>query len=294
MRGVSSTIMLAVAVPAMCGVSAFQLTSVLKTPPSPYASMSHIDGVRAILADGWTLTSDGAAKLESDVERDPGNLAARIRLLSYYTQYVVLPELRSKHLLWLIEHHPDSDVFQLSTIVTAMAPDYSGVNSPNIERARALWLLQAERYATNANVLANAATVLAASDGRIAFELLKRLRAIEPQNPEWLDWQAEVYATAVRSSFADGIPRVRAWSGAGKKTAHFPFTLPVVESRLLKSELESSSDIALVGSTADALLGEIALLRNRFAALPEIQASEAVQGSVRRRIRDEVGRLRRR
>jgi len=275
MRGFSWTIMLAVAVPVVCGASAFQLTSVLKTPPSPYASMSRIDAVRAILADGWTLTSDGASKLESDVEGDPENLAARIRLLSYYTQYVVLPELRSNHLLWLIEHHPDSDVFQLRTIVTAMVPDYAGVNSPNIERARALWLQQAERYATNAKVLANAATVLAASDGKIAFELLKRLRAIEPQNPEWLDWQAEAYATAVRSSFGEGIPRVRAWSGAGKQTPHFPFNLPVVESRLLKSELESSYDAVLVGSTADALLGEIAILKNRFAAFPEIQASEA-------------------
>jgi hypothetical protein len=275
MRGFSWIVMLAVAVPAVYGASAFQLTSVLKTPPSPYASMSTIDGVRAILADGWTLTSDGLAKLESDVERDPENLAARIRLLSYYTQYLVLPELRSRHLLWLIEHHPDSDVFQLNTIVTAVAPDYSGVNSPNIERARALWLQQAERYATNAKVLANAATVLATSDGRIAFELLKRLRALEPENPEWLDWQAKVYATAVRSSFADGIPRVRAWSGADKQTAHFPFNLPVAESRLLKSELESSSDVALVGSTADALLGEIAVLKNRFDADAEIQASDA-------------------
>ena len=106
MRGFSWAIMLAVAVPAVYGASAFQLTSVLKTPPSPYASMSQSDGYRAILADGWTLTSDGAAKLESDLKRDPENLAARIRLLSYYTQYMALPELRSKHLLWLIEHPP--------------------------------------------------------------------------------------------------------------------------------------------------------------------------------------------
>jgi len=231
--------------------------------------------VRAILADGWTLTPDEAAKLESEVGRDPENVAARIRLLSHYTQYMVLSELRSKHLLWLIEHHPDSDVFQLSTPVTAMAPDYSGVNSRDIERARILWLEQAERYATNTKVLANAATVFGASDGRIAFELLKRLRALEPQNPEWLDWLAEVYATAVRSSFANGNPRVRTVSSASKQTVHFPVNLPLIESRLLKSELESSSDAALVGSTADALLSEIAVLKTRFAADPEIQASEA-------------------
>jgi hypothetical protein len=265
-------IMLTVVVPAMCGASAFQLTSVLKTLPSPYASMSHSDGYRAILADGWTLTSDGAAKLESDVERDPENLAGRIRLLSYYTQYMVLPELRSKHLLWLIEHHPDSDVFQLTSKVTDIAPDYSGVNSPDIERARALWLQQADLYPTNSKVLANAATALA-SDGSTALGLLKRLRALEPQNPEWLDWQAEVYALAVRSSFADGSPRVR---GRLAKPAHFPFSLPVVECRLLKGELESSSDVALVGSTADVLLTEIAQLK--IAVPPadsEIKASEA-------------------
>ena len=269
--------MLAVSVPGVHGASAFQSTSELKTPPSRYASMSHIAGMQAILADGWTLTSDGAAKLESDVERDPENFAARIRLLSYYTQYIVMPELRSKHLLWLIEHHPDSDVFQLDTVVTAIVPDYSGVKSPDIEKARALWLQQAERYATNAKVLANAVTVLGASDGNIKLDLLKRLRALEPQNPEWLEWQAGVYATAVRSSFADGIPRVRALQNANNN-AHFPFNLPVVESQLLKSELESSSDLDLVGSTADVLLKEIAQLKIAVLVPPadsEIQASEA-------------------
>jgi len=283
MGGFSWTIMLAVAVPALCGASAFQSTPVLKTLPSPYASMSYIDGYRAILADGWTLTSDGATKLESDIERDPENLAARIRLLSYYTQYMVLPELRSKHLLWLIEHHPDSDVFQLGSKVTDIAPDYSGINSPNIERARALWLQQAELYPTNTKVLANAATALA-SDGRTAFELLKRLGALEPQNPEWLDWQAEVYALAVRSSFADGRPRVR---GRLAKPAHFPFSLPVVESRLLKSELESSSDVALVESTADVLLKEIAQLKTAVPvpqADSEIQASEAFAKQLQARV----------
>src|SRR5262249_77448 len=94
MRSFSWTVMLAIAVPAVYGFGASQLTSVLNTRPSPYASMSHIDGVRALLADGWTLTSGEPPELESHLEPDPHNLAARIRLLSYYTQYMVLPELR--------------------------------------------------------------------------------------------------------------------------------------------------------------------------------------------------------
>jgi hypothetical protein len=275
MRGFYWAVMLAVAVPALYAASSFQLTAALKTPPSPYASMPHVDAVRAILADGWTLTAGEAAKLEQHVERDPEDLKARIRLLSYYTQYIVQPELRSKHLLWLVERHPDSDVFQLGTIVTSMAPDYSGVNSANIERARALWLQQTERYPANTRVLANAATVFSTADSRVAFELVKRVRALEPRNPEWLDWLASVYATAVRTSFADGIPRVRAGSAAGKQIVHFSFNLPLAESRLLKSELEASSDASLIGGTAQALLSEITLLKNRHGGDPEIQASEA-------------------
>jgi hypothetical protein len=283
--GFSWTIMLAVSVPAVYGASAFQSASELKTPPSRYASMSRIDAVHAILADGWTLTSDSAAKLEAEVERDPENLAARIRLLSYYTQYIVMPELRSKHLLWLIEHHPDSDIFQLNEVVTAIVPDYSGVKSPDIEKARALWLQQAQRYASNAKVLANAVTVLGADDGNIRLELLKRLRALEPQNSEWLEWQGAVYATAVRVSFADGFPRVRTLSGADKNS-RLPFSLPVVESRLLKSELETSSDFALLESTADALLREIARLKSRFAEDPEIQASEVFAKQLQIRVQE--------
>ena len=85
MRHFCWAIMLSVAVPAVYSASAFQLTPVLKTLPSPYASMSYIDGYRAILADGWTLTSDGSAKFESDIERDSENLAVRICFFSYYT-----------------------------------------------------------------------------------------------------------------------------------------------------------------------------------------------------------------
>lgn len=67
--------------------------------------MTPIDATRAILADGWKLSAAEAAQLESDLERDPENVSARIRLLSYYTQFL-LTEPRTKHLLWLIENHP--------------------------------------------------------------------------------------------------------------------------------------------------------------------------------------------
>src|SRR5262249_51234365 len=119
----------------------------------------------------------------------------------------------------------------------------------------------------------------------IKLDLLKRLRALEPQKSEWLEWQAAVYATAVRFSLADGIPRVRTLSGADNNS-HLPFTLPLVESQLLKTELESSSDVALLGSTAQALLREIARLKSGFAADPEIEASEAFAKQMQIRVQE--------
>jgi hypothetical protein len=122
------------------------------------------------------LSADDAVKLEAELLRNPGNLTIRIRLLSYYTQWMISPAARTRHLLWLIEHHPDSDIFQLRTVATSIFPDYSGLNSPDLERTRILWLQQAERYATNSRVLANAAGSLAAADGPAALELIRRAR----------------------------------------------------------------------------------------------------------------------
>lgn len=264
----------------VCAAAAFQLAvqaqpqTLTKSPLSPYSSMPRIEAARAILGDGWTLTAPEAAKLESELERDPENLAARIRLLSYYTQYTIFPELRSKHLFWLIEHHPDSDVFQLNTVATGVLPDYSNWKSPNIESAQALWLQQTERYPANPKVLANAATAFGQRAAPIALELVRRTRAAEPDNPEWVDWLAAIYATAVRSGFAGGRQLSRASSG--KTSFHTGFWLPLTQSELLKGELETSSDAALVGSTAEELLRETALLQNDpFSIGSEIQASEA-------------------
>jgi len=255
----------------VAGTVAFQ-NPLLKTPPTPYSSMSHVDAVRAVLADGWTLNADSAAQLEAELIRNPENLTARIRLLSYYTQWIVSPDARTGHLLWLIEHHPDSDIFQLRTVATSIIPDYSGLNSPDIERSRALWLQQAERYAANSRVLANAASSLVEVDGPAAFELIWRAHRVDPDNPAWTDWLGVVYAYAVRSTFADGRPRSS--TAAGRKQYYPPLKLPLSQSVVLKTELEISQDLVLLGSTAESLLLETAVLK-RHLIDPELDQSEA-------------------
>jgi len=260
------------AVPALYAAGTFEFqVPLLRTPPSAYSSMSHIDGVRAVLADGWKLNADSAAELEAELVRNPENLTVRIRLLSYYTQWLISPDARTRHLLWLIEHHPDSDIFQLRTVATSILPDYSGLNSPDIERARALWLQQAERYATNSRVLANAAGSLAEVDGPAALELIRRAHRVDPDNPDWSDWLGVAYANAVRATFAGGRPH--GFAGVGGGLLYPPLKLPIDQSVFLKTELETSEDVTLIGTTAEVLLSEIAALK--FFPDGERSASEA-------------------
>src|SRR5262245_3872742 len=219
---------------------------------------SKADAQQAILAEGWHTTPDEARKLEEQLAAQPDNLPFRIRLLSYYTQYMI-SKPRTTHLLWMIEHHPDADVFRLGSEITSALQDWTGLNPPvESERARTLWLQQAERFPSNTKVLANAALALG---GTTAFELVKRARAAEPQEGQWVNWLGFVYARAVRVTLAGGPQNVRVFTLQSQNRDAWPaFSLPLAESELLKRELETSTDVALIRAAGNALVTETSLL----------------------------------
>jgi beta-lactamase regulating signal transducer with metallopeptidase domain len=279
LTGFGRKLMLVVALPLVFVCASLhapvQETVLTKSPSSIYSGLSVSEAGRAILSDGWNLTPVEAKRIEAELELDSEDLSKRIRLVSYYTQHMVNAEQRAAHLFWLIEHHPDSDVFRIRSEVTSALSDYTGLNSPaNADRAEALWLRQADRFATNPMVLSNAATALAGADGQRAFELIKRVRALEPGNAEWLDWLAQVYATAVRSSFSDGRIRIMTRS-ASAVPLHIGFSLPPVETVAARRELDSSTDTALLSKVAEELLQEIERIRKLGFANAETEASEA-------------------
>jgi hypothetical protein len=194
---------------------------------------------------------------------------------------MVNADRRTACLLWLIEHHPDSDVFQIGSLVTSAFSNWTGLNSAaDSERAKSLWTQQVDRFATNPMVLSNAATVFG---GRRGLELIKRLRALEPGNPEWLDWLGQVYAASIRSSFSDGITMVGASSGSPK---HSGFRLSLDETVVAKRELEESADAALLSKTAEDLLQEIARIKSIGLDNSETRSSEAYANQLMIRAQD--------
>ena len=70
---------------------------------------------------GWKVAPAEAAQFESELVRDPKNLALRVRLLR-------LPlsahdrAARLRHVAWLIENRPDADVFLAASEISPTCP----------------------------------------------------------------------------------------------------------------------------------------------------------------------------
>lgn len=140
---------------------------------------------------GAALDRDAAEELERQLTRNPHDLAARAKLLGYYFyQWMAVGEeaakaARARHILWLIEHHPEAPV----TAIYEAAIDPRGhqlADPAAYEKAQQLWAPQAE--SNNPRVLANMARFYQLNDRELAEKLLLKAMELEPQNGEW-EWR---------------------------------------------------------------------------------------------------------
>jgi hypothetical protein len=216
---------------------------------------------QAILAEGWHTSPAEAAQLESQLASHPQDVAVRTRLISHYYQQMIA-EPRSRHLLWLIENHPEAEVFGIASDLTSFEVAWHGLNSAaDRDKARALWLRQLERFSSDTRVLANAAQALPAEE---SIRVMWRLRILEPTNPVWTVNLATLYTQAVRDVFYASSPmQGRAMGGPVRYRDMWHMRLPVAGPELagkLKSELETSSDAALVGVSGELLVEQLVVL----------------------------------
>ncbi|PYT35874.1 MAG: hypothetical protein DMG58_00910 [Acidobacteria bacterium] len=215
---------LACALPLVYSAAALQVTSrAAERPPDP--------GLAQLLTEGSKLSAAEAQDLEQQLVRDPEDIAARAKLISYYSWHAV-SHPRLEHIFWFIERHPESEItsyFGFPHLASQLDHD----------RAKALWLQQADAHHDDARVLANAARVVGESDQFAQRDLLKRARDVDPSNPEWAKRLADVFARAISMSF---------WA---------PVVPPVDPgfAEAAKAELETSTDAVLVGTVGEFLTG---------------------------------------
>src|SRR5579872_461535 len=190
------------------------------------------------------------ARLEANLAQHPGNIADRERLIQLYYDNPSAPidnasrDARRRHVLWLIENHPDVpglagyfDVLER----TGPKADPDG----NAEASR-LWREQIQKPGASPKILANAAWFFKISDRSQARTLIERASQIDP---------ADHQVARVR-----GMLDVLAWLGVTELqrndviTAFDPNLRKSAASTQALEEIESSQDAALVASAGQFLL----------------------------------------
>ncbi len=187
----------------------------------------------------WQMTAEQAAELEQELATNPENEKVRETLLQYYTfkqmcaqgirgGLLTPPECSDRDLqaasrripliLWLIDHHPESDLNKMALI-------FPQLDGPSVyEDARNRWLTQVNLHPDDARVLVNAVGTLGYHNSQEKIDLLRRARKLNPAlGTEPL---AGLYSAILLSGDEPGL------------------------AAQVRSELQSSNDIAMVGSVA--------------------------------------------
>ncbi len=234
-NGLSAPRWMGVVAVGICAVTlsgALQLTRAQVRAPRPFKDF-HTE-YRLIAS---SLTAQQVADLERRVAQNPDDVDARTRLIFYYLNTAKNAE-RAKHVLWMIEHHPEADVHQT---VTLFAEDGPLQDLASYRRAVDLWLAIAQQPTSDTRVTLNAAYFLEpyfafnAHDLYSAEKWILKAREIEPQSRFWASQLAYLYTLALE------------WEAAGETSQDHGFA------EHAKNALGSTQDASLLGDAAFSL-----------------------------------------
>lgn len=142
---------------------------------------------------GFSLSPEAAAVLESRLKECPSDLPCRLKLLGYYWRWRHgSKSAASKHLasvVWMIRRMPELEV---------LGDPYASVDSPQgaYEKCKKTWLAQISKNKESVPVITNAASFLR-FDLRLAETLYRKAIILDPENPAWsrdLAWRLRLGA----------------------------------------------------------------------------------------------------
>lgn len=197
-----------------------------------------------LLTESWALTPQDVDVLERRVAENPDDADARKLLISYYFQHAQR-EPRLRHIHWMIENDPGSDIF-----------DFRGAHVPELEsplggpeafqRVRELWLEQVRKHPQRPRVFANAAQMLWQDDPERAAEFWRCALTFKPDKRQWIFLLARLHAFVLQT---DGrMHPTTAWSAERKALAD-----------RFVAELRTSNEALLVGQVGEILTPPVGL-----------------------------------
>ena len=191
---VAASLPLLAAVLTLCsGPAAARAQSAPAAPPRMFSPW-YAESLRGILK----LEESGVDRLERQLAANPDDFPARLKLMAYHQRAdrQDRPEDRGKriqHALWLIEHHPASEL--LHSPVSRFAP--GALPQADYRRAIALWNAAAQAQPANAAIQWNAASFFEGLDPDLHLRYLEATAAADPNHPFALRPLAHQYALSV-------------------------------------------------------------------------------------------------
>jgi beta-lactamase regulating signal transducer with metallopeptidase domain len=217
------------------------------------------------IRDSQQMTQEDANRLELDLKKDPENNSARVKLLFFYARPIQRTpadaakamSARRSHILWLIEHHPESELLCCSPITRiARGSAKENADAEGYEQAKQLWLAQTQRPEATTAVLSNAALFFEVSDKSIAETLLLRAKSMD-SSTEWPIRLGRLYALALLGVDDAIVSRTTGPLGAGAGTLIRSIGLPEASSPFaqhVRDTLTASKDPQLLGSVGQYLM----------------------------------------
>ena len=143
---------------------------------------------------------EDAEQLEKLLQEHPEDMTARQELVVWYHkkehETARAREARYRHILWLIEHRPDSELAGSPFVVM-----FKDVDVAAIPEAKRLWLEQTVAHPHDAKILGNAANFFlnaAKDDWSTTCDLLRQAEALDPENADWPEQLAQLHETRAR------------------------------------------------------------------------------------------------
>lgn len=228
-----------------CIVLAVALLAIpLASDPAPAQQTPEVSYAR-IARDSYSLNKVDAEQIEASLVGTPDDLQARTRLLGFYfggaaRLYGAETAIahRRRHILWLIEHHPDSEVAGLSE-ATIDPAGHALADRQGYEQAAKLWIEAAQSPRSNAAVLGNAAKFFQLPDKERSAALINQAQKIAPDDKRWSERLGYVYALAILG--VDGLNQ------NGLPTRHNPAEAAGDFAKRARQELEKSTDPVTIG-----------------------------------------------
>lgn len=149
---------------------------------------------------GGDLTAEQVNKLEEKVAKEPTDITSRTKLLGYYFMNDRGGDKgKARHILWLIEHAPESEI-----LATPYGTLDAIMNSEAYGNGKAAWQAQIAKQPENLKILEHAAQYFTLPDSDLAVECLQKAIKLDPENPQWHESLGHQYSLQMNAPSKKG------------------------------------------------------------------------------------------